>query len=121
MRVFSAFGLGLLTTVFALPAEALTITNADPEATTVTVIVDGDGTEFAIEPGASVEPPCDNGCFVELDSGEQYEMQGGETATIDGGILFIDSAPEIPEDEYPDVDVPDPDQPMEMDAPSQDE
>ena len=73
------------------------------------LIVDGEGTEHALEPEASVEPACEAGCIVELETGEQYEMQGAETATIDGGILFIDSAPEIPEDQYPEVDVPDPD------------
>ena len=119
MRGFSAFGLGLLTAVLTFPASALTITNGDQEATTVTVIVNGEGSEQAIEPGASVEPACDNGCTVELDSGEQYQMQGKETATIDGGVLFIDSAPDIPEEDYPDVDVPDPDQPMESDAPAE--
>jgi hypothetical protein len=119
MRVVNIFGLGLVAAVFASPAVALTITNNDSDATTVKVIVDGEGTEQSIEPGASVEPACDKGCVIELDNGDQYEMKGDEEASIEEGVLFFDAAPEVPESEYPDVDVPDPDQPMpDSDAPS---
>jgi len=119
MRVVNIFGLGLVAAVFASPAVALTITNNDSDATTIKVIVDGEGAEQSIEPGASVEPACDKGCVIELDNGDQYEMKGDEEASIEEGVLFFDAAPEVPESEYPDVDVPDPDQPMpDSDAPS---
>jgi len=112
MRVVTTtLGLGLVAAVFASPAAALTITNNDSDKVTINVIVDGKGTEQSIEPGASVEPVCEKGCVVELDSGDQYELKGDEEASIEGGILFFDAAPEVPESEYPNVDVPDPDQP----------
>jgi hypothetical protein len=111
MRVVTIFGLGLVAGVFASPAAALTITNNDPDKVTINVILDGKGTEQSIAPGASVEPACEKGCVIELDSGDQYEMKGDEEASIEGGILFVDAAPEVPESEYPNVDVPDPDQP----------
>jgi hypothetical protein len=119
MRLVNVFGLGLVASVFASPAAALTITNNDPDPITINVVVDGESTEQSIEPGASVEPACEKGCVVELDSGDQYEMNGDEEASIEAGILFFDAVPGIPEEEYPDVEVPDPDQPMpEADAPA---
>jgi len=111
MRVVTIFGLSLVAAFFASPAAALTITNNDPDKVTINVIVDGKGTEQSIAPSASVEPACEKGCVIELDSGDQYEMKGDEEASIEGGILFFDAAPEVPESEYPNVDVPDPDQP----------
>jgi len=112
MRVVTTIlGLGLVAAAFASPAAALTITNNDSDKVTINVIVDGKGAEQSIEPGTSVEPACEKGCVIELDSGDQYEMKGDEEASIEGGILFFDAAPEVPESEYPNVDVPDPDQP----------
>jgi hypothetical protein len=111
MRVVNILGLGVVAAVFASPAAALTITNNDPDKVTINVIVDGKGTEQSIEPGASVEPACEKGCVIELDSGDQYEVKGDEEASIEGGVLFFDVLPEVPESEYPNVDVPDPDQP----------
>jgi hypothetical protein len=111
MRVVNILGLGLVAAVFASPAAALTITNNDPDKVTINVIIDGKGTKQSIEPGASVEPACEKGCVIELESGEQYEVKGDEQASIDEGVLFFDVLPEVPESEYPNVDVPDPDQP----------
>ena len=93
MRVASIFGLGVLGMLFAVPAEALTITNSDPDPHTITVKTGGDSKDFKIEPQTEVEPPCDKGCTVELESGEQYEMQGGEEASIEDGVIFVDSTP----------------------------
>jgi hypothetical protein len=94
MRVASIFGLGVLGVLFAVPAEALTITNTDPDPHTITVKVGSDSTELKIEPQAEVDPPCDKGCTVELESGEQYEMQGGEQVSIEDGVIFVDSTPD---------------------------
>ena len=93
MRVASIFGLGVLGMLFAAPAEALTITNTDPDSHTITVKVGGDSKELTIEPQTEVDPPCDKGCTVELESGEQYEMQGGEEVSIEDGVIFVDSTP----------------------------
>lgn len=117
MKVVNVLGLGLVAALFASPAAALTVTNNDSDAVTINVIVDGEGTEQSIEPGASVEPACEKGCVIELESGDQYEMKGDEDASIEDGALYVDEAPGVPEDEYPNVDTPDSDQP-ESDAPA---
>ena len=117
MKVVNVLGLGLVAALFASPAAALTVTNNDPDAVTINVIVDGEGTEQSIEPGASVEPACEKGCVIELESGDQYEMKGDEEASIEDGALYVDEAPGVPEDEYPNVDTPDSDQP-DSDAPA---
>ena len=46
MRVAKIFGLLVLGMLFAVPAEALTITNTDPDAHTITVKVGGDSKEL---------------------------------------------------------------------------
>ena len=92
MRVASIFCVGVLTMLFAVPAEALTITNSDADSHKITVKVGGDAKELTIAPQTGVDPPCDKGCTVELESGEQYEMQGGEQASIEDGVLFVDAA-----------------------------
>ncbi len=92
MRVASIFCVGVLTMLFAVPAEALTITNSDADSHKITVKVGGDAKELTIAPQTEVDPPCDKGCTVELESGEQYEMQGGEQASIEDGVLFVDAA-----------------------------
>jgi hypothetical protein len=99
MRTISILGLGMVGALFALPAEALTISNTDADSHTITVTVNGDSKELTIEPQAEVDAPCDKGCTVGLDTGEQYEMKGDESASIEDGTLFVDSAPSAQEDE----------------------
>jgi hypothetical protein len=112
MRVVGILGLGLMAALFTFPAEALTITNTDSNPATIKVIIGNDSKEMTIEPDAKVEPACDKGCIVELDNGDQYQMQGGEEASIEGGMLFYDSVPGADDEDYPDVDVTNPDGPM---------
>src|SRR3979411_3016051 len=93
MRTVSILGLGILATIFAFPAEALTISNVDPDPHTITVTVGSDSQELTIEPQTEVDAPCDKGCKVELESGEQYEMKGDESVSIEDGVIFVDAAP----------------------------
>jgi hypothetical protein len=93
MRVAKLIGLGVLGMLFAVPAEALTITNSDPDAHTITVKTGSDSKDFKIESQKAVEPPCDKGCTVTLESGEQYEMQGGEEVSIEDDVIFVDATP----------------------------
>ena len=93
MRTVSILGLGVLGMFFALPAQALTISNTDPDSHTVTVKTGSDSTELTIAPETAVEPPCQSGCTIELENGEQYEMKGGEEASIESGVIFVDAAP----------------------------
>ena len=89
MRTVTILGLGLLGLLFALPAQALTITNTDADPRTVTVKAGSDSNELTIEPGKAVEPAC-KPCTIELDSGELYEMEGGEVLAIEDGVIFVD-------------------------------
>ncbi len=93
MRIVTVLGLGLLSLFFAVPAQALTISNTDAEPRTLTVTAGGDSAEVTIEPQASAEPACASGCTIEVDSGEQYEMEGGEVVAIEDGNIFVDAVP----------------------------
>jgi hypothetical protein len=90
MRIAAVLGFGVLGFLIAPPAQALTISNIDPKPHTVTIKAGGDKTELTIEPDTAVEPACASGCTIELRNGELYEMKGGEEASIEGGVLFID-------------------------------
>ena len=93
MRTVTILGLGVLGLFSALPAQALTISNIDPDPHTVTIKAGGNSTELTIAPQAVVEPACEPNCTVELENGEQYEMEGGEEVAIEDGILFVDDVP----------------------------
>ena len=93
MRIATILGLGVLGMLFSLRAQALTISNTDPDPHTVTIKAGSDSTELIVEPQMAVEPPCAAGCSIELENGEQYEMKGGEEVSIEGGIIFVDAIP----------------------------
>ena len=120
MRTVSIFGVGVLATLFALPAEALTISNVDPDPHSITITVGSDRKELTIEPQTEVDPPCDQGCKIELESGEQYELKGDESASIEDGVLFVDDAPGAEEDDSAGVRV-EPDEPSDSDSGSGDQ
>src|SRR5262245_865091 len=89
MRGVRVLGLALLGLFSALPAQALTITNTDPDPRTVTVKAGSDKNALTIEPGKSAEPQC-KPCTIELENGELYEMEGGENLVIEDGVIFAD-------------------------------
>ena len=89
MRGVRVLGLALLGLFSALPAQALTITNTDPDPRTVTVKAGSDSNALTIEPGKSAEPQC-KPCTIELENGELYEMEGGEELVIEDGVIFAD-------------------------------
>ena len=93
MRIAAILGLGVLGFLIAPQAQALTVSNIDPKPHTVTVKAGSDSTEVTIEPDMAVEPACASGCTIELENGERYDMKGGEEASIEGGVLFVDVAP----------------------------
>jgi hypothetical protein len=104
MRTVSILSFGAFAALLALPAEALTISNTDVDSHTITVTTNGDNKELTVEPQAEVDAPCDKGCTIGLDSGEQYEMKGDESASIEGGTLFVDSAPSDEGDDNADAE-----------------
>ena len=93
MRVASIFCVGVLTMLFAAPAEALTITNSDADSHKITVKVGGDAKELTIKPQTEVDPPCDKGCTVESVSNAYPAHQAGTLPSIVVGLLFVHPAP----------------------------
>jgi hypothetical protein len=92
MRIAAVLGFGVLGLLIAPPAQALTVSNLDPKPHTVTVKSGGDSTKVTIEPDMAAEPACASGCTIELENGELYDLKGGEQASIEGGVLYIDVA-----------------------------
>ena len=104
MRVVGLAGLGLLGGFFAVPADALTISNDDPDAHTVTVTVGSDSKELTVAPDQQVDATCAEGCKVKLENGEEYDLKGTETVSIEDGVIFVDSSPDANDDDVPDID-----------------
>jgi hypothetical protein len=102
-------GAGFAGALFAFPASALTISNTDPDPHTVTVTVGTDSKQVTVAPNEEVDNICADGCMVQLENGEQYQMSGGETVSIEDGIIFVDTSPADNADDVPDVDPGDPD------------
>ncbi len=94
MRIVMILGLGAVAMLFALPAEALTISNADPKPHTVTVKSGSDSSDVTIAPNQAVQPTCQSGCTIKLENGDIYEMKGGEETSIESGALFVDAVPQ---------------------------
>jgi len=103
MRVILA-GLGLLVSFVAVPAEALTISNADPDPHTVTVTIGADSKDLTVAPEQQVDAPCADGCKVKLENGEEYDLKGSEAVSIEDGVIFVDSSPDANDEDLPDID-----------------
>jgi hypothetical protein len=114
MRLTSVAWLGLFGLLSAGPAFALTISNIDPKAHTVTVTEGGKASKLTIESNKDAEAPCSGGCKVKLENGEEYQLKGNEAVSIEAGAIFIDSSPDADVEDLPNID-PDtvPDKPVE--------
>ena len=104
MKIVSIAGLGALGLLYAGTAQALTISNVDPDPHTITVTVGSDSKELTIAPEKEVDAPCGDGCKVKLDNGEEYELKGGEAVSIEDGVIFVDSSPDADIGDAPDID-----------------
>jgi hypothetical protein len=104
-------GAGLASVLFAFPAVALSISNTDPDPHTVTVTVGSDSKQVTVAPNQEVDDLCAEGCIVQLENGEQYQMSGGEAVSIEDGVIFVDTSPANNDEDVPDVDPGDPNAP----------
>jgi hypothetical protein len=104
-------GAGLMSVLFAFPASAITISNSDPDPHTVTVTVGSDSKQVTVAPDQEVDNVCAEGCIVQLENGEQYQMSGGEAISIEDGVIFVDTSPANNDEDVPDVDPGDPNAP----------
>ena len=101
MRFVSTAVLGVLVLLCTAPAQALTISNIDPDPHTITVTAAGSSQELKVEPQKEVEAPCSEGCKVKLENGEEYELEGGDAVSIEDGVIFIDHSPDSDADAAP--------------------
>ncbi|HET7852251.1 MAG TPA: hypothetical protein VFK91_05845 [Methyloceanibacter sp.] len=105
MRFAGTAALGAtLALLCASPAQALTISNSDPKPHKITVIAGGSSSEMTIDSEKQADVPCSDGCKVKLENGDEYELRGGETVSIDGGVMFIDHSPDADVKDIPDID-----------------
>jgi len=104
MRVVSTAALGALVLLCAGPASALTISNIDAKPHTVTVTAGSDSKELTIDPAKNVDAPCSDGCKVKLENGDVYELKGGETVSIEDGVMYVDHSPDADIKDIPDID-----------------
>ncbi len=102
--VVTVAALGVLSLLATGPAWALTISNLDPEPHKITVVAGSDSKELTVEPEKEVDAPCASGCKVKLENDEEYDLEGNETVSIEGGIIYIDHAPGIDDADIPDID-----------------
>jgi hypothetical protein len=104
MRFASVAWFGLIGLAYADPAFALTINNNDAKAHNVTITQGGKANKLTVEPQKGVDAGCASGCTVKLDNGEEYQLKGGETVSIDDGALFIDVSPDATAEGLPNLD-----------------
>jgi len=104
MRLVSTAALGALVQLCAGSASALTISNIDAKPHTVTVTAGSDSKEFTIDPAKNVDAPCSDGCKVRLENGDVYELKGGETVSIEDGVMYVDHSPDADIKDIPDID-----------------
>jgi hypothetical protein len=104
MKFASTATFGALALLCAVPAHALTISNADPKPHKITVIAGGSSNELTVEPDKQVDAACSGGCKVKLENGDTYELKGNETVSLDEGTLFVDHSPDADIKDIPDID-----------------
>jgi hypothetical protein len=104
MRFAGTAAFGALALLCASPVHALTISNSDPKPHKITVTAGGASNEMTIDSCKQADAQCSSGCKVKLESGDEYELKGGETVSIDGGVMFIDHSPDADMKDIPDID-----------------
>jgi hypothetical protein len=104
MRLLRIASVEVLCILFAAPASALTISNADPAAHTITVTAGSDSKEITVAPAQQVDATCPDGCKVKLENGEEYDLKGTEQVSIEDGVIFVDNVSGNDDDNFPDID-----------------
>ena len=104
MRSIGVASLGVVALLCAGPVQALTILNIDPKPHTVTVTAGSDSKQLTIESEKEVDAPCSDGCKLKLENGDVYELKGGETVSIEDGVMYVDHSPDSDVKNIPDID-----------------
>jgi len=83
--------------LFSSAAFAATVSNRDDKDRTVTIIEADARKDHIIKPNEVLEGICEKGCLIRLGDGDddQYELDGSEVTSIEGGQLYDDEL-EVP-------------------------
>lgn len=73
-------------------AQALTLTNNDPQTHNITIIENGKNRDLTVQSKEKLEGLCQSSCVLRLNNSEdeEYEIESGEVVSIEGGILMSD-------------------------------
>jgi hypothetical protein len=104
MRSIGVASLGVMALLSTGPARALTISNIDLKPHTVTITAGSDSKQLTIESEKEVDAPCSDGCKLKLENGDVYELKGGETVSIEDGVMYVDHSPDSDVKDIPDID-----------------
>lgn len=83
-------------------ALAASISNRDDHDHKVTIVEGSKSSDHVLKPDATIENVCLKGCVVRLNDSDEdeYELEGSEQVSIEGGDLYYDS-PEAPASQPP--------------------
>jgi hypothetical protein len=75
-------------------AHAVTITNRDVKDMKVSVIEGAARQDHVLATGKGLDGVCQKGCIIRLNDSEsdEYELEGPEVVSIDGGFLYYDGS-----------------------------
>ena len=76
-------------------AHASSITNRDATDQKVSIIEGNAAADHVLRPSAALKGVCKKGCVIRLNdrSNDEYELQGSEVVSIEGGYLYYDGPP----------------------------
>lgn len=103
MRAFAACCLLTTFVIVGSDAHAAALTNRDARTVEVEVMFDSSRRLHELAPNKSLSGFCGDGCIVRLNGSadDDYELEGTERVSIEGGLLFYDGEEIKPKDPTP--------------------
>ncbi|MBI4724484.1 MAG: hypothetical protein HY765_05755 [Rhodomicrobium sp.] len=93
MRLAYSILIPALLAIWLAAASAITLTNRDTIGQKL-IIIEGDNqNERVIQAGEKLDL-CEKSCVIRLPDGEDYAFDGGETVSLEEGLLLLDNPPE---------------------------
>ncbi len=82
----------LIACLLPIPADAITVKNADREPRTLTIIEGARKITIDLKPSEQRNGICESTCEIETQDGDVYEFDGNEFVVIEEGLLYIEDA-----------------------------
>jgi hypothetical protein len=78
-------------------AAAATITNRGDKEVKLKITEGASRQDVVIPAGKVLEQVCQKGCIIRLNdsANDEYELEGSEKVSVEGGFLYYDSDPEV--------------------------